>query len=746
MFELVGVLVHSGTAESGHYYSYAKERVVDGEDDEDDDGDRWFEFNDEIVKQWSLSNLENCAFGGLEQRPTHGVGNTSCSKPYSAYMLFYQRIPVLKGGQRQTTTQADQVMTLRDELDPDLRRYIGQENHVLLRRYCLYDPVHVKFVMDCFGRAAELAVHHYESQSGIEADADLAASQAVVQKMKLEAMQAALAHFDQVVTRTQRTPQLEAFTAMIESAVEDDSEYAAYFCEHFNLHRGSYQALVQKNPEKRVRQYAGRLLIVATQQLANNAPERYYPSVSAISSSDEEIDEDQRSDHTAQALDQTTSCIMAGITDIFGGFWKDFHRYPRSWPEHLGALIAFARQGDREVSMLLSRDCIQALVNTIRTSVPSSSYDQSASTVPVRSWGEIRRGVRYDTVLEAIAFLLGKLDARITAERIVEEPQERLEQDCAPFCWSSSEINCFSAQNSLREPISPFTEQSILLSQATGVTNKIIARLIRTGSIMEKSILNTLCNNMNEPATEALLTPFLRASATFMRYASDMENIQRLIHHVVAHAEYLHDDEAATFLGVLNAAMDASSDGTDGYEPVSDAAIASIPRWAPYLIAFPAQGVREGVRKFIRTHLFPPHPEKFFDAAEQAVVDEEEAKKDGGERAAKRYDKENKLIEVRKSLWTACIHYLRKAHIVTGTPIYQSALIAYSDLLLQCIEFMRMKNDTSSGMSQNKVKELDEWSRTGAKDMFGILQIGEQETFLPMIRSGGFRRTNSFCI
>lgn len=36
-FRLAGVLVHSGTAESGHYYSYVRE------------GERWWEFNDSVV-------------------------------------------------------------------------------------------------------------------------------------------------------------------------------------------------------------------------------------------------------------------------------------------------------------------------------------------------------------------------------------------------------------------------------------------------------------------------------------------------------------------------------------------------------------------------------------------------------------------------------------------------------------------------------------------------------------------------
>ena len=51
---MVGVLVHSGSANSGHYYSYIKERNENG---------RWLEFNDRIVKDFEFQNLAKECFG-----------------------------------------------------------------------------------------------------------------------------------------------------------------------------------------------------------------------------------------------------------------------------------------------------------------------------------------------------------------------------------------------------------------------------------------------------------------------------------------------------------------------------------------------------------------------------------------------------------------------------------------------------------------------------------------------------------
>ena len=45
LYKLVGILIHSGTADSGHYYSYIKERTEEG---------RWLEFNDTQVSEFNI--------------------------------------------------------------------------------------------------------------------------------------------------------------------------------------------------------------------------------------------------------------------------------------------------------------------------------------------------------------------------------------------------------------------------------------------------------------------------------------------------------------------------------------------------------------------------------------------------------------------------------------------------------------------------------------------------------------------
>lgn len=60
-YELVGVVVHSGSADSGHYYSYIKEQ----EQQQDEEEEKWYEFNDTKVTEFDKKELPQETFGGI---------------------------------------------------------------------------------------------------------------------------------------------------------------------------------------------------------------------------------------------------------------------------------------------------------------------------------------------------------------------------------------------------------------------------------------------------------------------------------------------------------------------------------------------------------------------------------------------------------------------------------------------------------------------------------------------------------
>ena len=55
-YRLKGVVIHYGSADFGHYYSYIKENS--------EDSNKWIEFNDERIKEFDPRDIELECFGG----------------------------------------------------------------------------------------------------------------------------------------------------------------------------------------------------------------------------------------------------------------------------------------------------------------------------------------------------------------------------------------------------------------------------------------------------------------------------------------------------------------------------------------------------------------------------------------------------------------------------------------------------------------------------------------------------------
>ena len=75
-YDLQGVIIHSGTAQYGHYYSLISNESINGEKDE-----KWFKFNDSTVSKINYDNIISDAYG-TNNKQEYGS---------SAYMLIYQK-------------------------------------------------------------------------------------------------------------------------------------------------------------------------------------------------------------------------------------------------------------------------------------------------------------------------------------------------------------------------------------------------------------------------------------------------------------------------------------------------------------------------------------------------------------------------------------------------------------------------------------------------------------------------------
>jgi len=113
LYTLGAVVVHTGTAEGGHYFSYIKESYEDvvsrlkacaapGQScslspEEVEKSRRWIEFNDTEISLFAASRIPAECFGGMTvshdfDLHSHTVETSTIVNPKSAYMLIYDRV------------------------------------------------------------------------------------------------------------------------------------------------------------------------------------------------------------------------------------------------------------------------------------------------------------------------------------------------------------------------------------------------------------------------------------------------------------------------------------------------------------------------------------------------------------------------------------------------------------------------------------------------------------------------------
>ena len=95
-YRLAGVVVHDGTAEFGHYYSYINTNREDLKNNtKTNDKNKWLEFNDSTIRSFSTKNIESECFGG--DVAESGDDYWSWSKfgkenSKNAYILVYEKV------------------------------------------------------------------------------------------------------------------------------------------------------------------------------------------------------------------------------------------------------------------------------------------------------------------------------------------------------------------------------------------------------------------------------------------------------------------------------------------------------------------------------------------------------------------------------------------------------------------------------------------------------------------------------
>ena len=141
-YDLNGVIIHSGDAQSGHYYSYLK----------NSDG-MWIECNDQVIRPWNVeTRLEPDCFGGSTS------SEMSYQKPLrsssSAYMLVYRKCVHVE---EDSDGELKAKLNLKSLIPTDLGEIIRADNAIIDTIRVVYRPPYLNFLAElivCIGENA----------------------------------------------------------------------------------------------------------------------------------------------------------------------------------------------------------------------------------------------------------------------------------------------------------------------------------------------------------------------------------------------------------------------------------------------------------------------------------------------------------------------------------------------------------------------------------------------------------------
>ena len=632
VFELVGVLVHSGTAESGHYYSYIRERPSNS------DKENWVEFNDDTVQPWDPNYMEGSCFGGIDYRGSLDNNNIQYDKSYSAYMLFYQRSTVLTL-QRQTLELQRLQTPIRLPIPSQLFDQIAQENEILMRKYCLYDRSHIHFITKMLSNIRNI-------NKGI-----------CSQEHQLEkiALITALNHLDQVIARTKDLPDFPAFMLTLEqlcfSCAECSRDYLEWLCDCPEALR---QELL-RNPDQLVRSRVARLILTTLNKVRADATYAY--GIGDEDGSDDDVDDDANPPRLLQRV----------VTSI-NRLWDIFERNSRAWPEYFGLLAGIANMGEREGVLLLDMGFLRKTLEIIsadRNLPLTNQYDRMLTIISKRV---ATRPVSFDGVIELMYHLMQLCDASIET---VHDNQARLELSLSgtviPFTVTE---RLLLMQHWIRSGAHILSEKLLRINQNPQTTRNILIHLLHWPDPLDTHIFNAISHGIHKGSALSPATPFLQAAVLYCEHSETPRALPNMVNFVTRIAQEPDNHDSREFLHFFKTVHHLQSNQTDmPKDEIEKFCLHRVPLWAPNLLLSCEVTTRQETEEFLQDVILRDSPMVDYTLSEAEIA------------------KAKNIIVNAQKLGVSCLEHIQETFIHQRQQAVRSNLVSIHSVIETCEGF-----------------------------------------------------------
>lgn len=579
VFELVGVLVHSGTAESGHYYSYIKERPTS------DPNGSWVEFNDSDVSQFDTAKIPDQCFGGLND-PIHGanMGHMRFGKVWNAYMLFYQRVSSVKKLQ-DTYKESVSDSPVNVRLPLELGNHIAMENELFIRTYCLLDPYHSRFVIGLLEKSRRLVLADPSPEAN---------------EIQRSAITAALNTLDQLISRSKELPHLEALFIDFELALTELPQSALWVLQWTFKRPLGIRNLLLKSPNVIVRSGFCKIVMTALVQLKERC-------------GDLTID-----DKTKQRCEREYTSALHKLVDALQSLWSIIYLYSRAWDDYFELLIGISRLGAYEVELLLEEGFLLRCLEIVWLDRGDS---KKLRTIYANYYRLVEKGRIFShfRLMELLQVLLGHIE--LNAPPGFDDQPRRCINGKYSLSISESDYIC-----PLGDKKDLLLLRKIIEQQSNPIAcGKILEIFINTKEV--DGLMDSICKTLEEglavePAAHS--APFLDATLSFCQFCPDVSKIRELVEFTAKFVDTINDSggrEHIEFFQALGKLRNNTLQQKDEYEYFFyTLVIELIPYWAPTLLHYDERYVRTATYDFLQSILLGKDIDELPDTFRQFYV------------------------------------------------------------------------------------------------------------------------------
>lgn len=605
MFELVGVLVHSGTAESGHYYSYIRERPTSRFA-----SNSWVQFNDIDVSAFDSQRIPDCCFGGVE------LGSAlQLSKSHNAYMLFYQRSTSIKQFEA-TYDNHDAENPVRLPLSASVRADIDARNRDTIRSYCLQDPSHARFMRLLLER-----MHWGDNQRCSE-------NHIAEDRM----IQHSLDYIQQISCRFKEMPEFDVTCKLLQGYAQRCFNCALQVASFFadadfgkeEIRKDSVlRSAILRNPSTSVRRSFANILWEALRSMRQGTK-------------DKNIGPDQAKTREMQYHEAYKACVSSLAEP-----WADMHKFGRAWNDYFDLLSRLTNFGPWEAGVVLQCGFLEKVAEVIWADArhdPKDLRSRYSSYVNLREKGRVF----------GFSGLIACLSTILEYVQFTTRPDD--EGPRIPDSEGFYELTMYETH--LLRPVKTSQKQKlslewlrkiIMTKQNPNAVTKIVSGLLQE-NVLASPLQVTIGHGLSSEAVGDAIA-FLDPAITFCRYCKNSALVQMLVKEALTGIDSIGSSCGKEHLDFINELIDLENEAAgltkkDFYHMV----FKNLKSWAPTLLLFPDDihyDVRSETVVFLRERLFDVYDEiQNLDTAEGTT-----------------------LIRYIRNLARVCVHHIQSNHL-----------------------------------------------------------------------------------